>query len=78
MTLTVIWVALFTVVTVAILDKHALRRANRREATVYWSLVMLAVAMSALVSWHLWPNLDLLAPFDATFGPVTKWIYEIL
>ncbi|SFV08854.1 hypothetical protein SAMN05421543_14810 [Alicyclobacillus macrosporangiidus] len=73
-----IWAALFTAVAIAILDKHALRRANRREVTVYWLLVMLAVAMSALVSWHLWPNVHLLAPFDAAFGPVTKWMYEII
>ncbi|MBX5437274.1 MAG: hypothetical protein IRZ33_08655 [Alicyclobacillaceae bacterium] len=73
-----IWAALCTAVAVAILDKHALRRASRRELAVYWSLVMLAVAMSALVSWHLWPNVHLLAPFDATFGRVTKWMYEIL
>lgn len=73
-----IWAALFTAVTVAILNKDALRRASRREAVVYWSLLMLAVGMSALVSWHLWPHLHLLAPFDATLGPVTKWIYKIL
>ncbi|MCL6632809.1 MAG: hypothetical protein K6T63_09260 [Alicyclobacillus herbarius] len=73
-----IWVALFTAIAVAVLDRHALRRSCRREVGVYGSLMIATLAMSALVSWHLWPNLHLLAPFDAMFGPVTKWIYGIL
>ncbi|WP_206919733.1 hypothetical protein [Alicyclobacillus suci] len=73
-----IWLALFTAFAVAVLDRHSLRQAARREVPVYWGLIFAALAMSASVSWHLWPNLHLLAPFEAMFGPVTKWMYKIL
>ncbi|CAM3947609.1 hypothetical protein [Alicyclobacillus pomorum] len=73
-----IWLALVTVICIAAVDTNSLRQASRHEITVYAALVVLALAMSSLVSWHLWSDVHLIAPFDAMFGSMTKWLYEIL
>jgi hypothetical protein len=74
----VIWIALVGTVVIVAVDIKLLRQAKRHEITVYATLVVMGLAMSALVSWHLWPDVRLIAPFDAMFRPVTKWLYKIL
>jgi hypothetical protein len=75
----VIWIGLVTTVFIVAIDAtNSLRQASRHEIVVYVTLVVLALAMSALVTWHLWPDVNLIAPFDAMFGPVTRWLYKIL
>jgi hypothetical protein len=74
----VIGIALVTVICIAAIDTNSLRQASRHEIIVYAALVVLALAMSALVSWHLWSEVHLIAPIDAMFGSMTKWLYKIL
>ncbi|MCL6442581.1 MAG: hypothetical protein K6T83_03820 [Alicyclobacillus sp.] len=73
-----IWVALVAVVSVVAIDIKLLRNAKRHEIAVYIALVVPTLAMSSVVSWHLLPDVHLLEPFDAVFGPVTQWLYKIL
>jgi hypothetical protein len=73
-----IWTALVAAISIAAIDFNSLRRASRHEIAVYATLVVLALGMSALVSWHLWPNIHLIGPFDAMFRPLTNWLYNIL
>jgi hypothetical protein len=72
------WMAVVAAVSIAAIDFKLLRQAGRHEIAVYAVLVVLALAMSALVSWNLWPQVRLMAPFDAVFRPLTKWLYKIL
>jgi hypothetical protein len=74
----VIWVALVSTVVIAAIDIKLLRQARRHEIAVYATLVVMGLAMSAMVSWNLWQDVHLMAPFDAMFRPVTKWLYKIL
>lgn len=73
-----IWIALVSAFSIVAIDTNSLRHASRHEIAVYAALVVLALAMAALVSWYLWADVHLTAPFDAMFGPITKWLYKIL
>lgn len=73
-----IWLAMVAAISIVAIDMNVLRRASRHEIIVYTTLVVLALGMSALVSWHLWADVDLIGPFDAMFRPLTNWLYNIL
>lgn len=55
-----------------------LRQRKWRELFVHTSLTGIGLVMAALVQWHLWLKIDLLAPIEAVFMPLTKWFYGIL
>jgi hypothetical protein len=74
----VIWTALLGTVVIVAIDLKLLRQARRHEIALYATLVVMGLAMSAMVSWNLWPDVRLMAPFDAMFRPVTNWLYKIL
>ncbi len=53
-------------------------RMTVREWIVYGSLLVIALIASALITWHVWPNLQPLAWLYFLFQPPTKWFYRIL
>jgi hypothetical protein len=72
----VIWVAL--VFTVAILGYGIWQKITLREWLLKITLLLFSLLGSGLVSWNLWPKLDLLFWVQAAFEPLTKWMYSIL
>ncbi|QSO50252.1 hypothetical protein JZ785_14900 [Alicyclobacillus curvatus] len=71
-----IWVAL--IFTVTIVGYGIWQKVTLREWLLKITLLLFSLLGSGLVSWNLWPKLDLLFWVQAVFEPLTKWMYSIL
>ena len=71
-----IWVALLF--TFSIVGYGIRQKVTRREWFVEVGLLVFTLIGSVLVSWGIWPKLDLLYWVRELFEPATKWLYSIL
>jgi uncharacterized membrane protein YhhN len=41
-------------------------------------LLTMTLAFSAIVTWHLWPEIQPLRAVELVFEPPTRWLYSVL
>ncbi|QQE78480.1 hypothetical protein [Alicyclobacillus sp. SO9] len=71
-----IWVALFFS---SILVVHGFRqKVTWREWIVNVPAFIFALLGSGIVSFNIWPKINLLWGIQWLFEPITKWLYSIL
>lgn len=74
-----IWCALlFTGAIAAIEGPVRLRSKQWKALWVEGLLLGLALAMAAMVQFHIWLQFDPLAPIKLVFTPLSNWIYSQL